>query len=46
VASVEEVVNRGDLVRVEVLEVQQQGGKEKISLRLLANLSAEDGSAD
>jgi predicted RNA-binding protein with RPS1 domain len=38
---VEEVVNRGDLVRVEVLEVQMQGGKEKISLRLLENLSAE-----
>ena len=29
-----------------VLEVQQQGGKEKISLRLLANLSAKEGSAD
>ncbi len=40
VATVEEVVNRGDLVRVEVLDVQQQpGGKEKISLRLLENLS-------
>jgi polyribonucleotide nucleotidyltransferase len=46
VANVEEVVNRGDLVRVEVLDVQQQGGKEKISLRLLANLSAKEGSAD
>jgi len=47
VANVEEVVNRGDLVRVEVLEVQQQpGGKEKISLRLLENLSAKEGSVD
>lgn len=45
VGTVEEVVNRGDLVRVEVLEVQQQGGKEKISLRLLENLSKE-GSGD
>jgi polyribonucleotide nucleotidyltransferase len=36
---VEDVVNRGDLVRVEVLEVQIQGGKEKISLKLLENLS-------
>ena len=33
VATVEDVVNRGDLVRVEVLEVQMQGGKEKISLQ-------------
>lgn len=46
VATVEEVVNRGDLVRVEVLDVQQQGGKEKISLRLLANLSENNNSAD
>jgi len=46
VGSVEEVVNRGDLVKVEVLEVQQQGGKEKISLRLLENLSAKEGSVD
>ncbi len=38
---VEDVVNRGDLVRVEVLEVQMQGGKEKISLRLLENLSEQ-----
>lgn len=44
VASVEDVVNRGDLVRVEVLDVQQQGGKEKVSLRLLENLSAKEGS--
>jgi polyribonucleotide nucleotidyltransferase len=44
VGTVEEVVNRGDLVRVEVLEVQMQGGKEKISLRLLENLSKKDGS--
>jgi polyribonucleotide nucleotidyltransferase len=44
VATVEEVVNRGDLVRVEVLDVQQQpGGKEKISLRLLENLSKKEG---
>ncbi len=40
---VEDVVNRGDLVRVEVLDVQMQGGKEKISLRLLENLSAKEG---
>jgi len=46
VGSVEDVVNRGDLVRVEVLEVQQQGGKEKISLRLLENLSTKEGSVD
>jgi len=44
VASVEDVVNRGDLVRVEVLDVQLQGGKEKISLRLLENLSKKEGS--
>jgi polyribonucleotide nucleotidyltransferase len=44
VATVEDVVNRGDMVRVEVLEVQQQpGGKEKISLRLLENLSKKEG---
>ncbi len=46
VGTVEEVVNRGDLVRVEVLEVQMQGGKEKISLRLLENLSKKEGSVD
>jgi len=46
VGTVEEVVNRGDLVRVEVLDVQMQGGKEKISLRLLENLSTKDGSVD
>ncbi len=46
VATVEEVVKRGDLVRVEVQEVQVQGGKEKISLRLLENLSAKEGSVD
>lgn len=47
VGTVEEVVNRGDLVRVEVLEVQQQpGGKEKISLRLLENISKKEGSDD
>jgi polyribonucleotide nucleotidyltransferase len=43
---VEDVVNRGDLVRVEVLEVQMQGGKEKISLRLLDNLTSKEGSGD
>jgi polyribonucleotide nucleotidyltransferase len=43
VATVEDVVNRGDLVRVEVLDVQVQGGKEKISLRLLENLSKKEG---
>jgi len=46
VGTVEEVVNRGDLVRVEVLEVQSQGGKEKISLRLLENMTAKEGSVD
>jgi polyribonucleotide nucleotidyltransferase len=46
VGTVEEVVNRGDLVRVEVLDVQSQGGKEKISLRLLENLSEKEGSVD
>jgi polyribonucleotide nucleotidyltransferase len=46
VGTVEEVVNRGDLVRVEVLDVQMQGGKEKIGLRLLENLSAKEGSVD
>lgn len=46
VGTVEEVVNKGDLVRVEVLEVQSQGGKEKISLRLLENLSKKEGSVD
>jgi polyribonucleotide nucleotidyltransferase len=40
---VEDVVNRGDLVRVEVLDVQIQGGKEKISLKLLENLSKKEG---
>jgi polyribonucleotide nucleotidyltransferase len=43
VATVEDVVNRGDLVRVEVLDVQMQGGKEKISLKLLENLSKKEG---
>jgi polyribonucleotide nucleotidyltransferase len=46
VGTVEDVVNRGDLVRVEVLDVQVQGGKEKISLRLLENLSKKEGSVD
>jgi predicted RNA-binding protein with RPS1 domain len=40
------VVNRGDLVRVEVLDVQMQNGKEKISLRLLENISQKEGSGD
>jgi polyribonucleotide nucleotidyltransferase len=44
VATVEDVVKRGDLVRVEVLDVQMQGGKEKIGLRLLENLSSKEGS--
>ena len=43
VNTVEEVVNRGDLVRVEVLDVQMQGGKEKISLKLLENITAKEG---
>jgi len=38
VATVEEVVQRGDLVKVEVLEVAMQGGKEKISLKLLEKM--------
>ncbi|MFH0915529.1 MAG: polyribonucleotide nucleotidyltransferase [bacterium] len=46
IATVEEVVNRGDMVRVEVLDVQMQNGKEKISLRLLENMSAKEGSVD
>jgi polyribonucleotide nucleotidyltransferase len=46
VATVEDVVKRGDLVRVEVMDVQMQGGKEKISLRLLEKLSAKEGSVD
>jgi polyribonucleotide nucleotidyltransferase len=45
VNTVEDIVNRGDLVRVEVLDVQQQGGKEKISLRLLENLTEKEGRA-
>lgn len=44
VNSVEDVVSRGDLVRVEVLDVQQQGGKDRISLRLISNLSEKEGS--
>src|SRR5680860_416407 len=35
VDKVEDVVNRGDLVKVEVLDVTVQGGKEKVSLKLL-----------
>ena len=46
VGTVEEVVNRGDLVRGEVLDVQMQNGKEKISLRLLENLSEKEGSGN
>ncbi|MCX8032925.1 MAG: polyribonucleotide nucleotidyltransferase [Thermoleophilia bacterium] len=45
VTNVEDVVSRGDLVKVEVLDVQQQGGKEKISLRLISNLSAKDNES-
>jgi polyribonucleotide nucleotidyltransferase len=42
VETVEEVVEKGDVVKVEVLDVAIQNGKEKISLRLLEKL---DGSA-
>lgn len=35
VDKVEDVVERGDLVKVEVLDVTVQGGKEKVSLKLL-----------
>ncbi|MHB1343725.1 MAG: polyribonucleotide nucleotidyltransferase [Thermoleophilia bacterium] len=38
VDTVEEVVERGDVVKVEVLDVAIQGGKEKISLRLIEKL--------
>ncbi len=38
VETVEEVVERGDLVKVEVLDVAVQNGKEKVSLRLLEKL--------
>ncbi|NLT34708.1 MAG: polyribonucleotide nucleotidyltransferase [Gaiellales bacterium] len=40
VNTVEEVVVKGDLVKVEVLDVTQQGGKDKISLRLLEKMEA------
>jgi polyribonucleotide nucleotidyltransferase len=40
VATVEEVVQRGDLVKVEVLDVAVQNGKEKVSLRLLEKMEA------
>jgi polyribonucleotide nucleotidyltransferase len=43
IATVEEVVQRGELVKVEVLDVAIQGGKEKISLRLLEKI---DGSGE
>ncbi|MHB0978614.1 MAG: polyribonucleotide nucleotidyltransferase [Thermoleophilia bacterium] len=38
VETVEEVVERGDVVKVEVLDVAIQGGKEKISLRLIEKM--------
>ncbi|OPZ77845.1 MAG: Polyribonucleotide nucleotidyltransferase [Actinobacteria bacterium ADurb.Bin444] len=38
VAAVEDVVQKGDLVKVEVMDVAVQGGKEKISLRLLEKM--------
>jgi polyribonucleotide nucleotidyltransferase len=38
IETVEEVVERGDVVKVEVLDVAIQGGKEKISLRLVEKL--------
>lgn len=38
VETVEEVVERGDVVKVQVLDVAIQGGKEKISLRLIEKL--------
>ncbi|GAB4246989.1 MAG: polyribonucleotide nucleotidyltransferase [Thermoleophilia bacterium] len=40
VETVEEVVRRGDLVKVEVLDVTVQNGKEKVSLRLLEKLES------
>ncbi len=43
VDTVEEVVQRGEVVKVEVLDVAVQGGKEKISLRMIEKL---DGSAE
>ncbi len=43
VDTVEEVVQRGNLVKVEVLDVAIQNGKEKISLRLLEKLGDSDG---
>jgi len=38
VETVEEVVQRGDLVKVEVLDVAVQNGKEKVSLRLIEKM--------
>lgn len=38
VAAVEDVVQKGELVKVEVMDVAIQGGKEKISLRLLEKM--------
>jgi polyribonucleotide nucleotidyltransferase len=38
VETVEEIVEKGDVVKVEVLDVAIQNGKEKISLRLLEKL--------
>ncbi len=43
VDTVEEVVQRGEVVKVEVLDVAMQGGKEKISLRMIEKM---DGSAE
>ncbi len=40
----EEVVQRGDLVKVEVLDVAIQNGKEKISLRLVEKM--EEGGQE
>ena len=40
-ATVEEVVTKGDMVKVEVLDVAIQNGKEKISLKLLEKLAAD-----
>jgi polyribonucleotide nucleotidyltransferase len=40
VNTVEEIVQRGDLVKVEVLDVAVQNGKEKISLRLLEKVDS------
>ncbi|MCL5943011.1 MAG: polyribonucleotide nucleotidyltransferase [Actinobacteria bacterium] len=41
VNTVEEVVNKGDMVKVQVLDVAIQNGKEKISLKLLEKLAGD-----